>query len=278
MATIMDGKGLASQITNELKKKIAKMVEKPSLAVILVGENPSSKIYVKNKKQKCEEVGIKSSIYSLSATAKEKEIIDLIKKLNKNKEVHGILVQLPLPKSLNDKKILSTIAPEKDVDGFTYQNISKIFLNDSDCLAPCTPQGIILLLKEYVKNLEGLNVCIVGRSNIVGKPLALMLLNEDCSVDICHSKTQNLKKHCLNADIIISCAGKKHLISKNMVKKNAIIIDVGINKTDNKLYGDVDFNKVIKKASFITPVPGGVGPMTIACLLKNTLIAFHKQK
>jgi len=278
-AEIMDGKKLAKEITEEIKTSVATLSNKPCLAVILVGENPASHIYVKNKKKKVESLGMKSQSYILPERTTEVEILSLIDELNADTEVNGILVQSPLPEHLNENHIAQRIKPIKDVDCFTYENIAKLFLGEYDGLLPCTPQGIIHLLKTYVQDIKGMNACVIGRSKIVGKPVSFMLSNEDCSVDLCHSKTEDLKSHCLKADIIVSCVGRRGLITADMVKEDAIIIDIGITRDfeTKKIYGDVDFDNVKEKASFITPVPGGVGPMTIAYLMKNLFEAYKKQ-
>ncbi len=279
VATIMNGKELAQKITDEIKISVSELDTKPCLAVLLMGDDPASQIYVNNKKKKAEEVGIESKVYALPDKATEEEVLFLIDDLNNDSNVNGILVQLPLPDHINETNIVQSISAEKDVDGFTYASVAKLVLNEEVGLIPCTPQGIILLLKEYINDLTGLNVCIVGRSNIVGRPLSVLLLQEDCSVNICHSKTKDLKEHCLNADLLVACVGKEHLITADMVKDGAIIVDIGINRIagTKKICGDVDFAEVSKKASYITPVPGGVGPMTIACLLKNTMKAYQEQ-
>ncbi|MCT4575154.1 MAG: bifunctional 5,10-methylenetetrahydrofolate dehydrogenase/5,10-methenyltetrahydrofolate cyclohydrolase, partial [Alphaproteobacteria bacterium] len=261
MDKIIDGKSLANEITEDLKKTILSMDKKPCLSVILVGEDPASQIYVKNKQKKAESIGIESKVYKLSSDTKETDLLHLIDSLNEDKDVNGILVQLPLPKHINEDKIIQSIKADKDVDGFSHENIAKLFLGDKSGFVSCTPKGIVIMLEKYVGDLSGLNACIVGRSNIVGKPLSLLLLSKNCSVDICHSKTIDLKSHCKRADILISCVGKEKLITEDMVKDSAIIIDVGINRNPdtNKLTGDVDFDKLINKAHLITPVPGGVG-------------------
>lgn len=278
-AIIIDGKALAQKITDEIKIDVENLSTKPCLAVILVGDNPASQIYVRNKKKKVESLGMESQIYILPKETLEEEVLALTDKLNKDKNVNGILVQSPLPSHIDEPKVMQSISPAKDVDGFTYDNVAKLALGNKTGLLSCTPNGIIMLLKEYIDDLTGLNVCVVGRSNIVGKPLSFLLLQESCSVDICHSKTKDLESHCLNADVVISCVGRRNLITADMVKNGAIIVDVGINRDleTNKLHGDVDFEAVKEKASYITPVPGGVGPMTIACLMSNTLKAYLEQ-
>ena len=278
-ATIMDGRALAKKITDDIKSSIAKLSKKPCLAVVLVGDDSASQIYVNNKKKKSEELGMESKTYILPESTSEQDVLSLVDDLNKDGNVNGILVQLPLPSHIDEQKVVQSIDARKDVDGFTYPNVAKLVLNEELGLVSCTPQGIVLLMKEYVKDLTGLNVCIVGRSNIVGRPLSALLLQEDCSVNVCHSKTKDLKAHCLAADVVVACVGKKDLITADMVKDGVIIIDIGINRIEGtkKICGDVDFDSISEKASFITPVPGGVGPMTIACLMKNTLKAYLEQ-
>jgi methylenetetrahydrofolate dehydrogenase (NADP+) / methenyltetrahydrofolate cyclohydrolase len=278
---ILDGKKISSEIRDELKIEVMRLREKnvvPGLAVVLVGENNASQIYVKNKEKACAQVGIHSEIVNFPENVSEGELQKKIDELNSNQKIHGILVQLPLPKSIDAKKIIESIDPEKDVDCFHPVNLGKMFLNQVGFL-PCTPAGIIELLKRCNIELEGKNVTIVGRSNIVGKPLSVMLLNAGATVTTCHSKTRDLKEKCLSADILISATGKAGLIVEDMVKKNAVVVDVGMNKNaEGKLCGDVDFEKVEKKAGAITPVPGGVGPMTIALLLKNTIHSAKKKR
>lgn len=272
MAELLDGKALSSEIKENLKLKVADFEKeygrKISLAVILVGENPASCVYVKNKIKAAEFVGIKSLSFSLPTTATQSEVEDLVKTLSADSSVDGILVQLPLPKGLDEEKILSLIPAEKDVDGFTAENVGNTTLF-KDAINSCTPAGIMYMLKSTGVSLCGKHAVIIGRSNIVGKPVALMLLRENCTVTICHSKTADLKAITKQADILIVAIGKAKFVTADMVKDGAIVIDVGINRTENGLCGDVDFESVKKKASFITPVPGGVGPMTIAMLMQN---------
>ncbi|HEY8391012.1 MAG TPA: bifunctional 5,10-methylenetetrahydrofolate dehydrogenase/5,10-methenyltetrahydrofolate cyclohydrolase, partial [Clostridia bacterium] len=239
-------------------------------------DNEASKIYVRNKIKACNETGIKSYAYYLQETTEENEILQLIEALNNDSNIHGILVQLPLPSHINEKKIIAAINPEKDVDGFCAVNLGKLFMGEKDVLAPCTPSGIIEILKRSNIEICGKKAVIVGRSNIVGKPTALLMLRENATVTIAHSKTQDLGEITSTADILIVAAGKQELISPSMVKKGAVVIDVGIHRTDDGLKGDVQFDGVSKVVKAITPVPGGVGPMTIAMLLKNTLIAAKK--
>ena len=272
---IIDGKSIAEKTKNNLKDEVLKLKSKgivPKLAVVLVGENSASKIYVRNKKRACEEVGIYSEEFNLPENTSEEELIDLIEKLNSNSDINGILVQLPLPFHISETKIAETINPLKDVDVFNPINTGKLLAGYAD-LIPCTPKGIIEILDHEKINLKGKHCVIIGRSNIVGKPLALLMLQKDATVTICHSKTKNLDEICKSADIIVAAVGKPKFITKNMVKKGCVIVDVGINRNKNgTICGDVDFDEVKNMVSRITPVPGGVGPMTIAMLLKNTLI------
>ncbi len=273
---VIDGKKVASDIRGELKVKTEKLAKKPGLAVVLVGEDPASQVYVRGKIKACEEVGIKSFSYYLPQNTKQSEAEDLVSSLACNDEVDGILVQLPLPQGLDGEKILSLIPPEKDVDGFSPVNVGKIVLGESG-ISACTPLGVMELLARYGIPVAGKRAVVVGRSKIVGRPLSMLLLNHDATVTVCHSKTQNLKEECLRADILIAAVGKSKFITADMVKEGAVVIDVGINReADGKLYGDVDYDSVSKKASYITPVPGGVGPMTIAMLMKNTVAAAEK--
>ena len=273
---IIDGKRIAKKIKAELKNEVLNLKKKgviPELAVILVGENPSSKIYVKNKEKACQEIGIISKVYTFGKNVVQKDILSLIFRLNRDKKINGILVQLPLPKGFDTEKIISAIDPKKDVDCFHPENIGRLFLGFPRFF-PCTPSGIVEILSKSNLKIAGKDMTIVGRSNIVGKPLSIMATNADATVTLVHSKTKKLKEKCLRADILVSATGKIGLIKANMVKMGAIVIDVGINYNKNgKLTGDVDFERVKRKAIAITPVPGGVGPMTIAMLLKNTIKA-----
>lgn len=277
-AKIIDGK----EISNQLRKKIKDDAEKfekdfgrkLGLAVILVGDNPASQIYVRNKIKACEDVGIKSMEYYLPSSSTTETIIELITSINDDKNVDGLLIQLPLPKGIDELKVLASVSPQKDVDGFHCQNAGNLMLGN-DCLCACTPSGIIELIKSTGEEISGKHAVVVGRSNIVGKPIALMLLANNATVTVCHSKTSNLSSITRQADILVVAIGKKEFITEDMVKDGAIIIDVGMNRED-KLYGDVDFENVAKKASYITPVPGGVGPMTITMLLNNTLKAGNR--
>ncbi len=273
---IIDGRLIAQNIKNNLKKEVENLKLKginPGLAVVLVGEDSASKIYVKNKKKCCDELGIFSEEFYFPEDTSEKEILNLIEKLNQDKKINGILVQLPLPSHINQKNITESILPEKDVDAFHSSTIGNLLTNHAELL-PCTPAGIIEIFHRENISLTGKHCVIIGRSNIVGKPLAFMLINEDATVTVCHSKTKNLSEICKNADIIICAVGKAKFLKRNMIKEGAVIIDVGINRDKNgKICGDVDFDDVKNIASAITPVPGGVGPMTIAMLMKNTITA-----
>ena len=276
MNNIINGLETSLKIKNEIKKEIEEKNLTPSLVVVQVGDNKASNIYIKNKKKACEFVGIKFEHLKFEDGISEEVIINEIKRLNDDLGVNGILVQLPLPNGYNEGKIVNTINPVKDVDGLTYENVGNLVLGN-ECLVSCTPSGIIELLKEYKVPLKGKNACIIGRSNLVGKPLIQLLLNEDATVSVCHSKSLDIKEYTKLADILIVAAGHPNLVTRDMVKENAVVIDVGINKEGNVLCGDVDFEEVSKKASLITPVPGGVGPMTVTCLLKNVLKAYKVQ-
>ena len=276
---IIDGKKTAAELREELKKKIIKLKSTfnavPGLTVILVGEDPASKIYVKNKEKFAKEIGINSEVIKYPENVEEKVVLDKIKELNKDKKVSGILVQLPLPRQIDKRKVIETILPVKDVDGFHPVNVGNLS-SGYESNIPCTPLGCYLLLKKVEKNLNGKHVVVIGRSNLNGKPMTQLLLKENCTVTITHSKTKDLKAECNRADIIIAAAGRAKLVKGDWVKKGAIVIDVGINKTDKGIVGDVDFDQVSKIAKAITPVPGGVGPMTIACLLNNTIECFKR--
>lgn len=280
MAIIIDGKLVAQEVKAKVSKKVKELQENgitPGLAVIIIGNNQASRIYVNNKKKACADVSIYSKEYTLPDTTSQKELIELISKLNNDDSINGILVQLPLPNHINEKAVIEAIDPLKDVDAFHEINVGKIMIGEYDLL-PCTPAGIIELLNSQNIEIEGKHCVVVGRSNIVGKPMAMLLLHRNGTVTICHSKTKNLKEICKNADILIAAVGKAKFITSDMVKKGAVVIDVGMNKDENsKLCGDVDFDNVKKIASYITPVPGGVGPMTIAMLMKNTVIAASLQ-
>ena len=276
---IIDGKKTAAELREELKKKIVELKSTynavPGLTVILVGEDPPSKIYVKNKEKFAKEVGMNSEVIRYPENVEEKVVLNKIIELNNDKKVSGILVQLPLPKHIDKRKVIESILPGKDVDGFHPVNVGNLSSGYESSI-PCTPLGCYLLLKKVEKNLSGKHAVMIGRSNLNGKPMTQLLLKENCTVTITHSKTKDLKKECLRADIIIAAVGIPQLVKGDWVKKGAIVIDVGINKTDSGIVGDVDFNEVSKVAKAITPVPGGVGPMTIACLLNNTVECFKK--
>ena len=276
-AKILDGKALAQQIRQELKQKISNLQSSPSLAVIIVGNNPASEIYVKSKEKACLDVGITPKTYALDKNTTQQELLDLINQLNDSSEINGILVQLPLPNHLDTTTILQSIKPIKDVDGFHPLNSGYLTQNTKQGYIPCTPKGIIRLIKETSLNLTGLNAVVIGRSQIVGLPIAQLLIQQNCTVTVTHSKTTNLPDICKNADILVSAIGKPEFVTKDFIKTNAIIIDVGINRTDNGLKGDVNYEEAVELAQYITPVPGGVGPMTIAMLLENTYEAFLKQ-
>lgn len=279
MAKVIDGKKIAENMQNELKKETTELKKNGinlTLAVIYVGDDLASKIYINNKRKACDYVGIKMKEFKFDCNAKENDILKLINKLNMDKSVTGIMVQMPLPYQINGRKIVGAINPQKDVDGFSEVNLGKIITKNYDFL-PCTPAGIMEILKSENVEIKGKHCVVVGRSNIVGKPLSLMLLNNDATVTICHSKTENLNEACKNADMLISAVGKKNLITADMVKKDAVVIDVGINRNEfGKICGDVDFENVKKVASYITPVPGGVGPVTVAMLMKNIVLSARK--
>lgn len=278
---IIDGKKIAEELRDKIKGDIKKISDKkkPGLAVILIGEHPASQIYVRNKEKVANEVGINSSILRFDENISEEDLKNEIKKLNDDKDVHGILVQLPLPKHISQKDIIQSIDPNKDVDGFHPINVGNLS-SGNDAMVPCTPLGCYYLIKKVIPNLSGLNAVVIGRSNINGKPMAQLLLKENCTVTIVHSKTKNIEEICKNGDIIIAAVGKAKMVKSDWVKDTAIIIDVGINRIEingkSKIVGDVDFDDIQDKVKGISPVPGGVGPMTIACLLENTLKAFKK--
>ena len=273
---IINGKQISENLLEEYKKEIDKMINKPTLVVIQVGNNPASNIYVNNKKKLSEKAGI-NFILKKYEQITEKKLIEEIKKLNKNKKVTSILVQLPLPKEINELNVIETIDPNKDVDGLTSTNIGRLFSNQKGII-PCTALGVLNLLKYKNIKLEGKNVVIVGRSKLVGLPLVALMQKENATVTICHSKTKKLKDKTKEADILIVAVGKPKLITKEMVKEKAVVIDVGINRIDNKICGDVDFEKVKEKAKYITPVPGGVGPMTVSTLINNVIECRKLQK
>ncbi len=300
MAEVLDGKTFSKKILENIKENCEKEGLKPGLAVILVGDDPASSVYVRMKEKRCKELGFVSKGYKLPADTKEEELASLIEKLNNDDEIDGILLQLPLPSHLNSKKMLELISPEKDVDGFHPVNAGKLFTGQ-DAFIPCTPRGIIELLKEYKIEMEGKNAVVIGRSNIVGKPMAILLLNENATVTICHSRTKDLKEVASQADILIAAIGRPYFVSGDFVKEGAVVVDVGVNRVDSleqgeKLFGkgseklkkikekgyvlvgDVNYEEAFPKASFITPVPGGVGPLTIAMLMKNTLESHLRRK
>lgn len=273
MYKIIDGKKLASELRLNLKNKIGEYIKERGeigLAVILVGEDPASAVYVRNKIKACEEVGIKSSVYYLPKQTAQKDVEELVTSLADNNKIHGILVQLPLPSHINAKKVLELIPVGKDVDGFSAENIGKLCLNE-ECSVACTPYGVMKMLESEKIDVKGKRAVILGRSEIVGKPMSMLLLNADATVTVCHSKTRGLKEICREADILIAAVGKAKFVNSDMVKQDAVVIDVGINRDENgKMCGDVDFANVKDKCSYITPVPGGVGPMTITMLMYNT--------
>lgn len=278
---IIDGKKVSAQVKDAVKEQALELKEKygitPGLAVVIVGNDSASRVYVNNKKKACEYCGFKSEEYALPEETTQEELLALVKKLNEKDDIHGILVQLPLPKHLDDKEVIDNINPLKDVDAFHAVNVGKIMLGEYDFL-PCTPSGVMEMLHAYDIKVEGKNCVVIGRSNIVGKPMAMLLLHENGTVTICHSRTKNLKEICRTADILVAAVGKPKFVTADMVKDGAVVIDVGMDRDENgKLCGDVDFENVKDKCSFITPVPGGVGPMTISTLMKNTLKAAKVQ-
>lgn len=279
MSRIIDGKVISAAVKERVKKGVAELNEKGikvGLAVIIVGEDPASKIYVANKKKACEALGIISEEYALPESTTEEELLALVDELNHKKSINGILCQLPLPRHLDEKLIINSILPEKDVDAFHPANVGRIMIGDYD-FVPCTPAGIMEMLAYENISPEGKTCVVIGRSNIVGKPMAMLLLHKNGTVTVCHSKTQNLKEICSKADILVAAVGRAKFVTADMVKEGAVVIDVGMNRVDGKLYGDVDYEAVKEKASAITPVPGGVGPMTIAMLMQNTLTAAKRQ-
>lgn len=274
---IIDGKGIAAELRAELKKKIEESAKKPGLAVVIVGEDPASRIYVRNKIKACVELGIRSYSYELPETATQEEVESLLDTLAKNEEIDGILLQLPLPKHLDAEAACAHIPFEKDVDGFSAQNLGLLMQHKEQVVA-CTPLGVMKLLEREGIELKGKHAVVIGRSETVGKPMAMLLLNADATVTICHSKTKNLKEISVQADILISAVGKAGFVTEDMVKEGAVVIDVGMNRNESgKLCGDVDFENVKEKASYITPVPGGVGPMTITMLMYNTYLRFKSK-
>lgn len=279
MAKILDGKLMAEDLTKDQTRRVAELAAKgviPGLAVVLVGEDPASQIYVRNKGIACETVGMHSKTIRLPQSASQDEVIAAVDELNADDSIHGILVQLPLPGHLDEAAVLARILPQKDVDGFHISNAGKLFSGQAG-VVPCTPKGIIHMLKQGGVELTGKDAVVIGRSNIVGKPAAMLLLNENCTVTICHSRTHNLKEHCRRADILVAAIGKPRFVTADMVKPGAAVVDVGINRVDGKVVGDVDYEAVSEVAGYITPVPGGVGKLTISMLIENTLEAACRQ-
>ena len=278
---LIDGKKIAAELREELKKEVSELKTKynkvPGLTVILIGDMAPSQIYVRNKEKSANEVGLKSEVIRYPEAVEEKTVLDKIEELNKDKNISGILVQLPLPKHIDKQKVIESILPGKDVDGFHPMNVGNLS-SGYESSVPCTPLGCYLMIKKIEPNLSGKKAVMIGRSNLNGKPMAQLLLKENCTVTITHSKTKDLKAECLEADIIVAAVGIPELVKADWVKKDAIVIDVGINKTENGIVGDVAFEEVSKVASALTPVPGGVGPMTIACLLKNTIECFKRSQ
>jgi 5,10-methylene-tetrahydrofolate dehydrogenase/Methenyl tetrahydrofolate cyclohydrolase len=280
MAKIIDGKAVSAEVRAKVALEAEELVRRgvqPGLAVVIVGDDPASRTYVNNKKKACAQAGIYSEEYALPATTTQQELMSLVEKLNKKKEINGILVQSPLPDGLDEEAVVEAIDPEKDVDAFHPSNVGRIMIGNFHFL-PCTPAGVIELLRSQNIEIAGKNCVVIGRSNIVGKPMAMLLLHNNGTVTICHSRTKNLAEICKNADILVAAVGKPKFVTADMVKPGAVVIDVGMDRDENgKLCGDVDFASVEKIASYITPVPGGVGPMTIAILLKNTIAAAKRQ-
>lgn len=273
----MNGKELSLKIQEEIKQSIKHCMIRPSLAVIQIGDDPASNTYIKNKEKACENVGIYFRHFKFDDTTQELTIINKIKELNNDEYVNGIMIQLPIPEKYNEKRLLNTIINTKDVDGLTDINTGRL-INGRKSITPCTPLGIMTLLDNYNVPLTGKNVVIVGKGRLVGRPLINLMLNEGATVTVCHSKTRDLKKFTKSADILVVAVGKKDLITADMVKDNAVVVDVGINVEDGKLYGDVDYKNIVKKTSMITPVPGGVGPMTVAMLLQNIVTCYNNKK
>lgn len=279
MATIMDGKALSLKLKEQMKQRIAQLKQQgicPKLVVVLVGDNSASQVYVRNKHKSCGEVGIESEVITMPEQTTQQELLDVVERLNRDETMDGILVQLPLPKQIDEKTVLRSILPEKDVDGFHPVNVGLLSIGD-ECFAPATPSGIIAMFQEYGIDIAGKHCVVIGRSNIVGKPMAALLLKNHATVTICHSKTQDLASYTRSADVVIVATGRRHTLTADMVKEGAIVVDVGMNRNEQgKLCGDVDYEEVKEKASFITPVPGGVGPMTITELLENTIQAAQR--
>ena len=276
MSKIIDGKKISLKIKDELKMEVEKFKVKPKLVVISVGDNPASKVYVGQKEKAADYIGI-DYLHEHYDTISDDELVKEIEKLNKDKSVDGIIVQLPLPDGMDEKRIVNTISCDKDVDGLTYLNAG-LLINNKETLASCTPKGIMKLLEHEKVKIEGANAVVVGRSILVGKPIANLLLNANATVTVCHSKTKDLAKITKKADILIAAIGKKHFITRDMVRRGSVIIDVGINRVDGKLYGDVDYDNVFDKVSKITPVPGGVGPMTVVMLMENVILAYKSHQ
>jgi methylenetetrahydrofolate dehydrogenase (NADP+)/methenyltetrahydrofolate cyclohydrolase len=284
MGSIIDGKAFADRLSESLKSEVASLVAdhnlQPSIAVVLVGDDPASHVYVRNKVRRCEQLGIESIEHRLPSSSSQEELLALIEEMNKDSNINGILVQLPVPEHIDDKAVIDAIAPEKDVDGFHILNAGALSIGQNQ-MVPCTPLGSLMLLKDQLGNLSGMNAVVIGRSNIVGKPMASLLLQENCTVTIVHSRTRNIEEICRSADILVAAVGIPRMVKADWVKEGATIIDVGINRIEedgkSRLVGDVDFDQVIDMASAATPVPGGVGPMTIACLMHNTVAAAKKQ-
>ena len=279
MATIMDGKALSLKLKEQMKQRIEQLKQQginPKLVVVLVGDNSASQVYVRNKHKSCGEVGIESEVITMPEQTSQQELLEVVERLNQDETVDGILVQLPLPKQIDEKTVLRSILPEKDVDGFHPVNVGLLSIGD-ECFAPATPSGIIAMFQEYGINIAGKNCVVIGRSNIVGKPMAALLLKNNATVTICHSKTEDLASYTRRADVVIVATGRRHTLTADMVKEGAVVVDVGMNRNEqSKLCGDVDYEEVKEKASFITPVPGGVGPMTITELLENTIQAAQR--
>lgn len=279
MATIMDGKALSLKLKEQMKQRIEQLKQQginPKLVVVLVGDNSASQVYVRNKHKSCGEVGIESEVITMPEQTTQQELLEVVERLNQDETVDGILVQLPLPKQIDEKTVLRSILPEKDVDGFHPVNVGLLSIGD-ECFAPATPSGIIAMFQEYGINIAGKNCVVIGRSNIVGKPMAALLLKNNATVTICHSKTEDLASYTRRADVVIVATGRRHTLTADMVKEGAVVVDVGMNRNEQgELCGDVDYEEVKEKASFITPVPGGVGPMTITELLENTIQAAQR--
>lgn len=279
-AQIIDGKQIAQEVREEIKQEVEQLKQQgiePGLAVVQVGENPASQVYVNSKHKACGEVGIYSEVHRLPAETTQEQLLQMVQRLNQDNKIHGILVQLPLPDHINEKAIIDAIALEKDVDGFGPSNVGNLVIGD-DCFNPCTPYGCMVMLDKIGMDLNGKKAVVVGRSNIVGKPISMMLLSRNCTVTICHSRTKDLAAECREADVLVAAVGRPQMITGDMIKPGAVVLDVGINRLPSgKLVGDVDFASASEVAGWITPVPGGVGPMTITMLLKNTLEAAKRR-